>query len=271
MTERLPRSVLKILPGHTAKAWSLIVPYVPEGGYLAGGTAIAVHLGHRVSRDLDIFTQVPFDEAALRNRLVSELDFYVSDHGRGTINGYLGETRVQFLDASTQTMLREPMIVAGMPVAELEDLMAMKVKVIGSRGELRDYFDLMEIERRTSLTFEESLGDYLERFRPEDPMSNLGHIVLALSSFGDVADDPSLPVERSEIEKYWIRRTVDVGQALTTYATLGERGPALESPGRDAPVAEAEAAPTCGKWMPRAKTHCVEPEGHAGGCRSKRS
>jgi len=50
MTDRLPKSVQDILPGYTAKAWPKIVPYVPEGGYLAGGTAIAVHLGHRISR-----------------------------------------------------------------------------------------------------------------------------------------------------------------------------------------------------------------------------
>jgi len=130
----------------------------------------------------------------LRNRLVTELDFYVSDHGPGTIDGYLGETKVQFLDARTQTMLGEPTVVAGMPVAGLEDLMAMKIKVIGDRGELRDYFDLMEIERRTTLTFEESLGDYLYRYNPGETMSSLSHIVLALSSFADVADDPALPV-----------------------------------------------------------------------------
>jgi len=272
MTDRLPKSVRDILPGYTAKAWPKIVPYVPEGGYLAGGTAIAVHLGHRISRDLDIFTSVPFDEADLRNRLVTELDFYVSDHGPGTIDGYLGETKVQFLDARTQTMLGEPTVVAGMPVAGLEDLMAMKIKVIGDRGELRDYFDLMEIERRTTLTFEESLGDYLYRYNPGETMSSLSHIVLALSSFADVADDPALPVERSEIEKYWTRRAVDVGRTLSTYATVGhlaKPGPAPEAPVAEIPVPRSGVALKCGKWMPRASTNCVDSVGHSGGCRSK--
>ncbi len=274
MTDRLPKSVRDILPGYTAKAWPKIVPYIPKGGYLAGGTALAVHLGHRISRDLDIFTRVPFDETALRNRLVSELDFYVSDHGPGTINGYLGETKVQFLDASTQTMLRGPTVVARMPVAQLEDLIAMKIKVIGDRGELRDYFDLMEIERRTTLTFEESLGDYLYRYNPEEPLSSLSHIALALSSFGDVADDPALPLERAEIERYWTRRAVDVSLALSTHATvshLPKRAPTAAAPVAEILVARSGVALECGKWMPRATTNCVASQGHSGGCRSKRS
>jgi len=31
--------------------------------YLAGGTAVALHLGHRISEDFDFFTQVEFDAA----------------------------------------------------------------------------------------------------------------------------------------------------------------------------------------------------------------
>jgi Nucleotidyl transferase AbiEii toxin, Type IV TA system len=47
--------VRTILPGDTATTWDVIAPIVPQQAYLGGGTAIAVHLGHRVSRDLDFF------------------------------------------------------------------------------------------------------------------------------------------------------------------------------------------------------------------------
>jgi hypothetical protein len=47
--------IRKILPPDTAATWDAIAPLVPPGAYLGGGTAIAVHLGHRVSRDLDFF------------------------------------------------------------------------------------------------------------------------------------------------------------------------------------------------------------------------
>lgn len=264
MSDQIPASVRQVLPGHTAVAWSTIIPYLPDGGYLAGGTAIAVHLTHRVSRDLDIFTRVPFDEKVLRHRLVSELDFYVSESSPGTVNGYLGETKVQILDASSQRMLSEPTAIGGMPVAGLEDLMAMKIKVIGDRGELRDYFDLMELERRTGLMLEVGLGDYVERFDPPDVQANLSHLVRALASFGDVADDPGLPVPRTEIEAYWSRRAVDVAKSLSTRPSLGRD----DRPGTSTVTTSDVVLATCGRWMPRARSACVAPPGHAGGCRS---
>jgi hypothetical protein len=37
--------------------------------YLAGGTALALHIGHRVSYDMDFFTQDVFEEQAMANKL----------------------------------------------------------------------------------------------------------------------------------------------------------------------------------------------------------
>ena len=37
--------------------------------YLAGGTALALRLGHRLSRDFDFFNSQPFDEEILLNEL----------------------------------------------------------------------------------------------------------------------------------------------------------------------------------------------------------
>jgi hypothetical protein len=48
----------------------------------------------------------------------------------------------------------------GLPVAGIRDLLAMKLKVIGDRGELRDYVDILEIERRTPHRTEQGLSYY---------------------------------------------------------------------------------------------------------------
>jgi hypothetical protein len=37
--------------------------------YLAGETALALHLGHRVSYDLDFFTQEIFEENVMANKI----------------------------------------------------------------------------------------------------------------------------------------------------------------------------------------------------------
>lgn len=46
----LSERILGILPPDTALTWETIARIVPATAYLRGGTAIAVHLAHRVSR-----------------------------------------------------------------------------------------------------------------------------------------------------------------------------------------------------------------------------
>ena len=134
------------LPPDTAATWLAIATIVPPDAYLGGGTAIAVHLEHRTSRDLDFFFHhhsVDLDEMA--RKLSAAGPFAVTERAPGTLNGVFSATRVQFLHADEvhpQRLLEPPQQFDGLQVAQISDLMAMKLKVVGDRGELRDYFDL---------------------------------------------------------------------------------------------------------------------------------
>jgi hypothetical protein len=88
--------------------------------------------------------------------------------------------------------------------------MAMKLKVVGDRGELRDYFDLMVIEQQTGRTADEGLALFIERFRPEYPQQAIDHVLLGLGYFDDVDPDDSLPVLRTQIVDYWTRRQPEI-------------------------------------------------------------
>lgn len=73
------------------------------GFHLAGGTAIAIHLGHRESIDLDWFTaEFPFEAAELagvfRERGVSVV---VASLARRTVHGHVDGVRVSFLEFRT--------------------------------------------------------------------------------------------------------------------------------------------------------------------------
>jgi predicted nucleotidyltransferase component of viral defense system len=48
-------------------------------------------------------------------------------------------------------------------VADIKDLMAMKLKVLSERGELRDYYDVKDIDERGGVTVEEGLALFRER------------------------------------------------------------------------------------------------------------
>src|SRR5439155_7633054 len=72
-------------------------------------------------------------------------------------------------------------------VAGIADLLATKLKIIGDRGELRDYFDLKTIEERTAYRVEQGIGLYVAatgrtRRSPASPTSCAGWAPSATSS-----------------------------------------------------------------------------------------
>lgn len=229
----LPQWLEAVLPGETAATWEQIAPVVPSDAYLGGGTAIAVHLRHRPSRDLDFFFhEDTVDLDQLVERLRADGPFAVTQRTTGTLNGLFGETRVQFLRAGLtrpERRLEPTTLVGGLHVAALGDLLAMKLNAVAGRAQLRDYFDLMTIERKGGRTIEEGLGLFLARYQPEHEDSAITPILLALGHLDDVGEDPFLPVERDAIVRYWQRRQPELVAAIERYGI--SRPAALEPPG----------------------------------------
>ena len=64
-----------------------------KGFYLAGGTALALSMGHRKSVDIDLFSDFKFDTAAILENLSADfafqLFFSASNTIKGSINIYL--------------------------------------------------------------------------------------------------------------------------------------------------------------------------------------
>lgn len=257
----IPDELARFLPASTLRTWEKVVPAVPEGAYLAGGTAITAHLRHRVSRDLDFFSAVPFDPADVEARLHRLGTFARTCVDDGTLNGVFEQTKVQFLDASSQRVVAGLVEIGGLQVAALADLLAMKLKVIADRGEMRDYFDIWSIERDAGLRIEEGLGVFLARYRSATDQQVLA-IVRALGSFEDVADDPTLPADRRDIEQWFTRRQPEVAANLDRSGTAGFDSAAdglLVELALRRPVG---APDRCGAWMPRARAVCNRPRGH---------
>ena len=213
----LPGWLNALLPGETGLAWEQVAPVLPPGAYLGGGTAIAVHLRHRQSRDLDFFYHEPVDLDELQERIRSRGPFAVTQRAAGTLTGLFGTTKLQVLQVGFERPERrlEPItIVAGLPVAGLGDLLAMKLNAIAGRAQLRDYFDLMAIEQQAGRSVEEGLGLFLARYQPQHADSAITPILLGLGYLDDVADDPFLPVERDTITRYWQKRQPDIITAI---------------------------------------------------------
>ncbi len=224
----LPDWLQELLPGDTASTWERITPIVRGDAYLGGGTAIAVHLRHRQSRDLDFFFHEPLDLDRLVEQLGAQGPFAVTSRTAETLNGLFGETRVQFLQCGLgrpERRLEPTMPLAGLQVASLGDLLAMKLNALAGRAQLRDYYDLMAIEERAGRTVDEGLALFLARYQPEHQDSALTPILLALGYLDDAGDDPFLPVDRDTLTRYWQTRQPQIVAAIDRHGipTGGQR------------------------------------------------
>jgi len=224
----LPAEVAAVLPKDTARSWEALAPIVPEHAYLVGGTALAIHLRHRTSRDLDFFFHGPVDLDSVANALQSRGPFAVTLRDVGTLNGVFSHTPVQFRSADHQRQLEPPTTVAGIQVAGIGDILAMKLKVIGDRGELRDYFDVMQIEREAGRSAEEGLGLYMARYDVPPEHATVRHIVAGLGYFDDVEDDEALPASRDEIVSYWRKRQPELIRNMGRFPPRPARSDAPE-------------------------------------------
>ena len=214
-TGPLPPELGRFLPAGTAESWRTVAPLAPESAYLAGGTALAVHLLHRVSRDLDFFWEHDEDLRGVALALEKAGRVLLDVRTADTLSGTFNDTRIQMFSTPNLTLVEPTTTVAGVRVAGVADILAMKLKAILDRGALRDYFDLMVIEQRTSLRVNNGLSLMVDKFRPDFPDSVTAMVIHALGSTDDVEDDPGLPVGRDVIETYWARRSAELRRGPT--------------------------------------------------------
>jgi len=162
--------------------------------YLAGGTAVGVHLGHRISLDLDLFS---YDEEVDLEGVRRELsrrcpDAEIVAMTDAAMTVRLDETEVDIVRypyPPIGPLLTEPL---GFPLAGLDDLAAMKLSAIARRGIRRDFWDLYEILRSEGgPTLAAAARAYLRRFGRGE--ADLYHVARALTYFADAEREPAYP------------------------------------------------------------------------------
>ncbi len=154
--------------------------------YLAGGTALALQIGHRRSVDFDWFSEQPLAEPL---QLAAEIEasgvrFEVTSVDRGTLHGLSAGVRLSFLEYRYPLLApllpaREP----GLRLASLVDLAAMKLAAVAQRGSRKDFVDVYALGR--TLGLEEMLALYRRKYAVRD----IGHILVALAYFDDAEKD----------------------------------------------------------------------------------
>jgi len=159
-----------------------------HGFYLGGGTAIALHLGHRRSVDFDWFRQPLIEDPLELARDLQEdgIPFVTGWTRRTTLYGTVQRVRVSFFQFRYR--LLSPLVLwpeAGCHLASLEDLACMKLSAISQRGSRKDFVDLFALGRH-GFSLQQMLGWYREKFEVDD----VAHLLYALVYFDDADAEP---------------------------------------------------------------------------------
>jgi len=113
---------------------------------LVGGSAISIHLHHRLSEDLDFFTWLEGLEIAQTDSLLKHIS---KKHSFKILNTYsngldvlIDNVKITFFSNDWEKLKdREPLYKNSF-IGKLELLSAMKVNTLSLRAKFRDYYDL---------------------------------------------------------------------------------------------------------------------------------
>ena len=112
---------------------------------LAGGTGLALQLGHRISADLDLFTQESFStEKVFHEMKELKLVPVLQQEEKGTLIVSTAGIKVSFFHYP-YPFIEKKSLLYGIPIAGVIDVASMKVIAIGQRGAKRDFIDLFFI------------------------------------------------------------------------------------------------------------------------------
>ena len=196
----------------------LLVDQMPlPGSYLAGGTALALMLGHRQSVDLDWFCPHQFDPEQLASELSNLETFETSDAARGTLHGIFCGLRITWLyypNPLLDNFVTTPEMPA-LKLASLRDIAVMKLAALSHRGSAKDFIDLYVLAKH-NLKLHQVIDDMPAKF-PGKKINNY-HIIKSLSYFDDAESEPLpkmfIDLKWQSLKEYFLEEQLKLMESL---------------------------------------------------------
>ena len=165
------------------------------GLYLAGGTALGLHIGHRTSMDFDFYSKSSFKIGEYTRSFEDNLQDWKLKYIRNQKDTF--QIRLDEIELSCfyypYALIKESSIVENIEVASMEDIAAMKMIAIVQRGTYRDFVDMFYLLNKFKL--EKVIDMTLQKYTTFDPYSGLR----ALVYFDDAEDGVEDEKQRIEV------------------------------------------------------------------------
>jgi predicted nucleotidyltransferase component of viral defense system len=178
---------------------------IARGVVLCGGSALAIHLHHRNSEDLDFFTPYSIDKdnyiSEITDRFQNVVEVTVA---KKQIDLEIDTVKVTFHQTNWDIMNNCEDLFSNLKIANLTLLTAMKVSTLFQRAKYRDYYDLYTLNKELfSLEEIYSIGKLYK------PTINKKIFEVAIIFTDDIIEDnienlkPKYKVSKFDISKHF--------------------------------------------------------------------
>lgn len=176
---------------------------------LVGGTNLALRLGHRLSIDLDLFTNIPFDSEGIYRLIEKQFAGVVmASQSEQTLFLFINDLKVDVV------LLPYPWLYPfeksdGIRLASMPDIAAMKLSAIARRGVKKDFWDI------AALLDEYSLEEMVDFYKAKYSSRDIFHLLRSLVYFEDAESqkDPD-PLKKQSWKQVKIKVEAAVRQFM---------------------------------------------------------
>jgi hypothetical protein len=182
--------------------------------YLAGGTGLALQLGHRDSIDFDFFSQEDINTEKLFLQIAEVFNSHKIikvQEEKNSLAVFIDENiKISFLSYKYK-LIDELAEEENLKIASILDIACMKLSAIISRAANKDYIDLYFILKIFSLK------EILEKLDEKMPGLDVNLVLKSLVYFKDISSEPikfknNNDVGLEEVEKFLIERAGDLNR-----------------------------------------------------------
>lgn len=221
MKELLPEDLyVDVLPVETREVFVAFTTFEFLRGsswYLAGGTALALQVGHRQSVDLGFFsTEKDFDIQQLERALLSYGDWITTQANRGTLYGLFGGAKVSFIAYPFFRPSLSGIQCGAIWILAPEDIAVMKIIAISQRGKKRDFIDLYWYITKHKASLRDTILRAQDQYPGKD--HSVPHFLKSLVYFDDAEEDPmpnlNFKADWKEIKAFFRREVTSATKEL---------------------------------------------------------
>ena len=165
----------------------MLLPSLQNFG-LVGGTNLSLRYGHRLSIDLDLFTNEPFEN----DKILAEIErkftnIEVVDDGKNMLYLFIEGVKIDL------ALVPFPNIapfdfVENIRLTSCPDVIAMKLNALARRGSKKDFWDLAEI--LDHYTINDILGFFKQKYASKDVLYILRSMIYFEDAERQIDPDP---------------------------------------------------------------------------------